>query len=80
MAFPLESEAGGQSSCLCDRVSAAATCPSRSKERTNTLQELFGPGQGSNAFLGAAALIRVATAGTVSLQNIPWRRRLAVLP
>ena len=44
------------------------------------LQELLGPHLGSNPFLRAAVLIRVATARMASLQNIPCRRWLAVLP
>lgn len=45
-----------------------------------TLQELSGPCQGSNPFLRVAALIIGVTARMASLQNIPCRRQLAVLP
>lgn len=71
MEFSRDKEAGDQSSCLCDALTAAHS--SQSQDCTKTLQELLGPYQGSNPFLRAAALSRVATAGIVSVQNILCR-------
>lgn len=80
MEFPSDREAGEQSGSLCDSVFTEARSSWSGNWMEKTLQELFGPYLGSNPFLRAAVLIRVATARVASLQNIPCRRWLAALP